>query len=225
MPSTQPLPQVTVPQLLILTYQNFTHCSRLGCVREACGARRRSEWTAHRPTCTLWPQTPSVESQIFSGPELTEEETVTPPCKEKIRGGEVRVSMTALYQPCPQGSGGAHGPSTFRPESSQRSFGRTAALRPQPISHSACILRKMILNVVPEHALIKGSEKRKVRSPSACPGDERSGYPLEYQLQFHLLSVSRQSLSSQEKSSPRGQGLYYSEKWREILAVRLFVNQ
>ena len=34
----------------------------------------------------------------------------------------------------------------------------------------------MILNVVPEHALTKGSEKRKGMSPSACPGDERSGY-------------------------------------------------
>ena len=86
-----------MPQLLILTYQNFTHCSRPGCVREACGARRRSEWTVHRSPCALWPQTPSLESQIFSGPELTEEETVTPPCKEKIRGGEVRASMTALY--------------------------------------------------------------------------------------------------------------------------------
>ena len=88
--------------------------------------------------------------------------------------------MTALYQPCPQGSGGACGLSTFRPESSQRSFGLTAAFRPQPVSHPACFLPKMILNAVPERALTKGSEKRKVRSPSACPGDEQSGYPQEY---------------------------------------------
>lgn len=56
-----------------------------------------SEWTERRPRHTLWPQTPSLASRIFSAPVLTEEETVTPHCKEKIRGGEVRTSVPSLF--------------------------------------------------------------------------------------------------------------------------------
>ena len=56
-----------------------------------------SEWTEHRPQHTLWPQTPSLASRIFCAPVLTEEEIVTPHCKEKTRGGEVRTSVSCLY--------------------------------------------------------------------------------------------------------------------------------
>lgn len=55
-----------------------------------------SEWTEHRPRHTLQPQTPSLTSRIFSAPVLTEDEIVTLPCKEKIRGGEVRTSVPSL---------------------------------------------------------------------------------------------------------------------------------
>lgn len=55
-----------------------------------------TEWMLRSPL-HLWPQTPSLTSPIFFAPVLTEEESVTPPCKEKIRGGNVRATVTSLY--------------------------------------------------------------------------------------------------------------------------------
>lgn len=55
-----------------------------------------TERTLHSPL-HLWPRTPSLISLIFFAPVLTEEESVTPPCKEKIRGGNVRATVASLY--------------------------------------------------------------------------------------------------------------------------------
>lgn len=40
---------------------------------------------------------PFAHKPDFFAPVLTEEESVTPPCKEKIRGGNVRATVTSLY--------------------------------------------------------------------------------------------------------------------------------
>lgn len=56
-----------------------------------------SEWTSHCPLYTLWSQAPFLTSRIFFAPILTEEEIVTPPCKERIRGGDVGTTVTSLY--------------------------------------------------------------------------------------------------------------------------------
>lgn len=77
-------PWIRLAQLpLTLTYQNFTHCSRPGRTREACRTRRMAEWPWPWPPAHLWPHTPSPRSHGFPAPLLTEEEGVTPPCKER----------------------------------------------------------------------------------------------------------------------------------------------
>lgn len=90
---------------LTLTYQNFIHCSKPGCTREAYRPKQETVRQgsvlspAHRP----YPA-PTLFSHGFPAPVLTEEDGVTPPWKEKNRGGDVRFSRPLChYQGFSQG--------------------------------------------------------------------------------------------------------------------------
>lgn len=73
---------------------------------------------------TLWPQTPSLRSQIFSAPVLTEEEGVAPPWKrsEEVMWGYSDLAMFPREGP--------NGRGRLRPRLSQRSLGLSVDIQP-----------------------------------------------------------------------------------------------